>query len=82
MPQNEEQQQNGNGNATETIASALKSNKELLASAALSAAGVDKCHLMVVANNGPARRFWSQLGWEERIDVRLMSHIASGIATA
>src|SRR5262249_2284605 len=38
MPQ-DEQQQNGNGNASETIASALKNNKELLASAALSAAG-------------------------------------------
>jgi uncharacterized membrane protein len=38
MPQ-DEQQQNGNGSASETIASALKNNKELLASAALSAAG-------------------------------------------
>src|SRR4051794_41317673 len=48
MPQDEEQQQNGNGNATETIASALKSNKELLASAALSAAGA------FAASKGPA----------------------------
>jgi len=48
MPQDEEQQQSGNGNATETIASALKSNKELLASAALSAAGA------FAASKGPA----------------------------
>jgi uncharacterized membrane protein len=39
MPQDEQQSQNGNGNASEMIASALKNNKELLASAALSAAG-------------------------------------------
>ena len=39
MPQDEEQSQNGNGHASEAIVSALKDNKELLASAALSAAG-------------------------------------------
>ena len=38
MPQDEEQK-NGNGNASEALVSALKDNKELLASAALSAAG-------------------------------------------
>jgi ribosomal protein S18 acetylase RimI-like enzyme len=46
--------------------------------AALSARGVDKCHLMVVAENAGAKAFWSRLGWKDRDDIRLMSHTASG----
>jgi hypothetical protein len=37
---------------------------------------------MVVADNPDAIKFWSQLGWENRDDVRLMSHTTSGAATA
>ena len=45
---------------------------------ALAARGIDKCHLMVLANNAEAQAFWSRLGWKDRNDVRLMSHTASG----
>lgn len=41
--------------------------------AALAAVGVDKCHLLVVADQEVARAFWMSLGWEERRDVRLLS---------
>jgi ribosomal protein S18 acetylase RimI-like enzyme len=49
---------------------------------ALAAQGIDKCHLMVLTDNHDAATFWARLGWTERSDVRLMSHIASGVATA
>jgi ribosomal protein S18 acetylase RimI-like enzyme len=49
---------------------------------ALAAQGIDKCHLMVLADNHPAAAFWTRVGWAERSDVRLMSHIASGVASA
>jgi N-acetylglutamate synthase len=45
---------------------------------ALSARGIDKCHLMVVSDNADARAFWSALGWTDRSDVRLMSRTVSG----
>ena len=50
--------------------------------AALAALGIDKCHLMVLAENSDAAAFWSRLGWLPRTDVRLMSHTTSGAATA
>jgi ribosomal protein S18 acetylase RimI-like enzyme len=46
--------------------------------AALAAQGIEKCHLMVVATNAAARRFWQRLGWAERDDVVLMSHLSTG----
>lgn len=48
--------------------------------AALAARGVEKCHLMVVSSNAAARSFWQRLGWSERDDVVLMSHLATGRA--
>ena len=50
--------------------------------AALTARGLDKCHLMVLPENAPARAFWRRLGWHERQDVLLMSHVESGSPTA
>lgn len=46
--------------------------------AALAAVGVDKCHLMVLADNLDAQAFWRHIGWNNRTDVRLMSHTQSG----
>ena len=43
---------------------------------ALAAAGVHKCHLMVLPSNTAARAFWKSVGWVERSDVMLMSHAA------
>ena len=48
--------------------------------AALAAQGMDKCHLMVMRENAAARAFWAHLGWHERHDVVLMSHVQSGTA--
>ena len=45
---------------------------------ALSQRGLDKCHLMVLLQNESARAFWRRLGWQERDDVCLMSHVQSG----
>lgn len=50
--------------------------------AALSARGIDKCHLMVVAANSDAMTFWSRLGWQDRSDVRLMSYTRPGAPNA
>jgi N-acetylglutamate synthase len=49
---------------------------------ALADAGIDKCHLMVVADNHQAGEFWHHLGWHARPDIQLMSYTSSGIATA
>jgi len=46
--------------------------------AALLAQGIRKCHLFVVNENMAARRFWAQLGWAERNDVRFMSRVLAG----
>jgi ribosomal protein S18 acetylase RimI-like enzyme len=48
----------------------------------LSERGIHKCHLMVLPTNTPARAFWQCLGWQERPDVLVMSHLESGHATA
>jgi N-acetylglutamate synthase len=50
--------------------------------AALSARGVDKCHLMVVSDNAEAKAFWSRLGWKKRDDIQLMSFAAPGSPNA
>ncbi len=49
---------------------------------ALAERGIDKCHLMVLANNTDAQAFWSRLGWKDRSDIRLMSHTMSGKSNA
>ena len=45
---------------------------------ALAARGIDKCHLMVLADNVDAQAFWSRIGWKDRSDIRLMSFTLSG----
>jgi ribosomal protein S18 acetylase RimI-like enzyme len=45
--------------------------------AALKGLGVAKCHLMVRQENAAARAFWVRLGWAERDDIALMSHVDS-----
>jgi N-acetylglutamate synthase len=40
---------------------------------ALRAAGIQKCHAMVFANNEPGRAFWRQVGWSLRDDLVLFS---------
>ena len=42
---------------------------------ALREAGILKCHLMVLPGNTAARSFWAAIGWAERQDVVLMSHV-------
>ena len=49
---------------------------------ALSQRGLHKCHLMVLPQNEAARTFWRRLGWKDRDDVLLMSHVQSGSPTA
>jgi ribosomal protein S18 acetylase RimI-like enzyme len=49
---------------------------------ALAKRGIDKCHLMVIADNVDAQAFWTRIGWKDRSDIRVMSHTASGITTA
>ena len=49
---------------------------------ALAHRGVDKCHLMVLADNDSAQAFWRHLGWKDRTDIRLMSYTSSSVATA
>ena len=44
--------------------------------------GIAKCHLMVLSDNVSARQFWSRLGWQDRSDVLLMSHVQPGRVTA
>ena len=41
--------------------------------AALKAAGIEKTHLWVKADNEPGKAFWRHLGWGERTDIVLMS---------
>jgi ribosomal protein S18 acetylase RimI-like enzyme len=41
--------------------------------AALSAAGVRKCHIFVIADNAEGKRFWERMGWEERTSLLIMS---------
>ena len=49
---------------------------------ALADRGIDKCHLMVLADNVDAQAFWTSVGWKERPEIRLMSHTVSGRTNA
>jgi predicted acetyltransferase len=40
----------------------------------LKAAGIDKCHLFVFADNEPGNGFWSSMGWKKRNDIFVYSH--------
>jgi ribosomal protein S18 acetylase RimI-like enzyme len=41
--------------------------------AALSAAGMRKCHIFVLADNHDGQRFWERIGWEKRTTLVVMS---------
>jgi ribosomal protein S18 acetylase RimI-like enzyme len=49
--------------------------RELVAGclAALAAEGIDKCHLFVFKDNLEGQAFWRKLGWQERLDLMVMS---------
>lgn len=49
---------------------------------ALRGKGILKCHLMVLPGNTTARDFWAAIGWAERPDVVLMSHVPADIPDA
>lgn len=49
---------------------------------ALHERGIEKCHLMVKSGNLDGQAFWTRLGWSERADVRLMSHMSTRSANA
>jgi ribosomal protein S18 acetylase RimI-like enzyme len=40
---------------------------------ALSAAGMRKCHIFVLADNVDGQGFWRSIGWEERTTLKVMS---------
>lgn len=40
---------------------------------ALSAAGLRKCHIFVIAGNREGQRFWKKIGWQERATLMVMS---------
>ena len=44
--------------------------------AALRAAGIEKCHIVVYSPNQPGRRFWQRIGWVERTELTLMSKLS------
>lgn len=39
----------------------------------LQAAGVQKCHIVVYANNYEGQKFWERIGWEKRDNLLIMS---------
>jgi ribosomal protein S18 acetylase RimI-like enzyme len=41
--------------------------------AALSAEGIEKCHIFVYRGNQAGRAFWEKLGWDERTTLVIMS---------
>jgi ribosomal protein S18 acetylase RimI-like enzyme len=49
---------------------------------ALQRLGILKCHLMVLPGNETARAFWASIGWTERPDVILMSHVPADAPNA
>ena len=40
---------------------------------ALRAAGIEKCHLFVFRQNQAGVAFWKNIGWQERVELVLMS---------
>lgn len=41
--------------------------------AALKAAGIQKCHIMVFSDNELGLAFWQALGWKKRSDIAILS---------
>lgn len=50
--------------------------------AALSAVGIDKTHLDVIAENHLAQDYWTYLGWKRRDDIVRFSFTSSGDSNA
>jgi ribosomal protein S18 acetylase RimI-like enzyme len=40
---------------------------------ALREQGLQKCHIFVIKSNAEGRRFWANIGWQERHDIEVMS---------
>ena len=40
---------------------------------ALRAAGIQRCHLLIFANNAAGKAFWAARGWREYDDIDIMS---------
>jgi len=59
-----EQEYRGKGIGTDLVEHCLSQLKQ---------AGIEKCHLFVFRNNEPARTFWAKVGWQERVELILMS---------
>jgi ribosomal protein S18 acetylase RimI-like enzyme len=45
--------------------------------AGLRRAGIDKCHIFVFAENQEGLAFWRNIGWTDRLELRVMSHAVS-----
>ncbi len=43
--------------------------------------GIMKCHLFVYRGNYDAQEFWRSLGWEERVDLVIMSKVIGEAGT-
>lgn len=39
----------------------------------LEALGIKRCTLFIFVTNEPAERFWTAIGWKERVDLKLMA---------
>lgn len=48
----------------------------------LVASGIDRSHVMVVAENIEARAFWARLGWRQRDDLVVYSHVEANADAA
>jgi putative acetyltransferase len=46
--------------------------------ARLAAAGIQKCHAFVHAGNKSGQAFWHKIGWQERLDLVLVSKATGG----
>jgi hypothetical protein len=40
--------------------------------------GIAKCHLFVFGENQDAVKFWSKVGWTERVELMMMSQFLAG----
>ncbi|MCS2608790.1 GNAT family N-acetyltransferase [Halomonas dongshanensis] len=49
---------------------------------ALEREGIQKTHLMLLADNETGKQFWTRLGWEPRHDIALYSFILNGSPNA
>ena len=50
--------------------------------AALRSEGIQKCTILVYANNEEGKKFWRNLGWNDRLDLQPMQVAISVIASS